>query len=120
MLLVPATVATHSIARAKSLPTGLHFTTTDAPSTPLPSRTWYHGQAAIIRWEPPTAVSEIRILLFRASSPTFCAIVADHVENNGLFVLPRVPHTFPPRDDYVLRILSVDGHTDSTCFAIRA
>ncbi|KAF0697042.1 Aste57867_12226 [Aphanomyces stellatus] len=110
------TATTAPFVRAKSLPT----TTEDymfAPLPTMPSLAWHHGQAAIVRWDPPAVVSEVRILLFRASSPNAVAIVADHVENNGLFVLPRMPLTLPPRDDYILRILSVD---DSICFAIEA
>ncbi|KAF0686358.1 Aste57867_21802 [Aphanomyces stellatus] len=92
-------------------------------TAPTVSSTWQRGRPAIIQWEPVdhAAIAEVRIVLLRTNHPNGCAILADHVENNGLFVLTNVPGSLPPAADYFLRIVSMDGQhgADSNCFAIR-
>ncbi|CAK4107325.1 unnamed protein product [Aphanomyces euteiches] len=92
-------------------------------TAPTISSVWHRGMPAIIQWERTNpSIAEIRIVLLRSSQPKACAIVADHVENNGLFVVPQVPSHLPVGDNYFLRILSMDGHqgADTHTFAIRS
>ncbi|CAK4709076.1 hypothetical protein LEN26_005151 [Aphanomyces euteiches] len=83
---------------------------------------WRRGQSVVIQWDRVNvSVSEVRIVLLRKGAPAGSyTIVADHVENNGLFVFMRVPFGLVPDSDYYLRIMSMDGkqYTDSECFSV--
>jgi hypothetical protein len=72
---------------------------------------WRRGLPAIILWNPwDLSVKEIRIVLLRKRKcPREYTIVAEHVENNGLFVLTQVPRDLAKENDYFLRFMSMDG-----------
>ncbi|OQR93654.1 hypothetical protein ACHHYP_02363 [Achlya hypogyna] len=85
---------------------------------------WRRNQPAILQWVPlDISVAEIRIVLLQKSSLSNTrqyTIVADHVENNGLFVLKHVPATLSKDKDYFVRFMSMDGKlfVDSETFSI--
>ncbi|ETW09015.1 hypothetical protein H310_01486 [Aphanomyces invadans] len=117
---VPST-SSPSLTRANSSPS----MTSAKPQlvhirAPLKESVWRQGLPAVIQWNPSMAgVSEVRILLVQRSGAYM--MVADHVENNGLFVYMRVPPGLAsPEADYFLRIMSMDGKhfVDSDSFII--
>ncbi|OQR95837.1 hypothetical protein THRCLA_07529 [Thraustotheca clavata] len=85
---------------------------------------WRRNQPAILQWVPlDLSVAEIRIVLLQKSSLANTrkyTIIADHVENNGLFVLKQVPLTLSKDRDYFVRFMSMDGKlfVDSDTFSI--
>ncbi|ETW09007.1 hypothetical protein H310_01478 [Aphanomyces invadans] len=93
-------------------------------TSPSFTTVWHRGETAIIQWEctSGSVIPEVRLVLLRSSNPHTCTLLADHVENNGFFVVSHVPSTLPTGGDYILRILSMDGRhgVDSNYFTIRA
>ncbi|KAH9111333.1 hypothetical protein AeMF1_014111 [Aphanomyces euteiches] len=90
--------------------------------SPKPESVWKWGQSAFLMWERRDAsISEVRIVL-RRKGASASTLVADHVENNGLFVYQAVPAGITPANDYYIRIMSMDGTqvADSGCFSIVA
>ncbi|KAF0686365.1 Aste57867_21809 [Aphanomyces stellatus] len=88
--------------------------------SPNKDSVWRWGQPAFLMWERrDMSVSEIRIVLRRKGAST-STIVADHVENNGLFVYMSVPPGMTPSNDYYVCIMSMDGANavDGECFSI--
>ncbi|KAF0686367.1 Aste57867_21811 [Aphanomyces stellatus] len=114
-----------TLVRSRSTP--LASVSTDKPLvhilSPYEGTIWRRGQPLVIQWTPLAAsVSEIRIVLRQKSTASTgaYAIVADHVENNGLFVYMRAPVGLCPGSDYFLCIMSMDGKqvVDSECFTV--
>ncbi|KDO28246.1 hypothetical protein SPRG_06296 [Saprolegnia parasitica CBS 223.65] len=107
-----------SLARAATTPKLLNV------RAPKQQTHWRRSQPAILQWAPlDISVAEIRIVLLQKSSLTNTrsyTIIADHVENNGLFVLKQVPASLTKDKDYFVRFMSMDGKlfVDSETFSI--
>ncbi|ETV88800.1 hypothetical protein H257_00295 [Aphanomyces astaci] len=77
--------------------------------SPNKDSVWRWGQPAFLMWERrDMSVSEVRIVL-RRKGANACTIIADHVENNGLFMYKAVPAGTTPAADYFISIMSMDS-----------
>ncbi|ETV88799.1 hypothetical protein H257_00294 [Aphanomyces astaci] len=121
----PPPTSPSSLTRSNSSPSMTSHAINSKPQlvhirAPSRETVWRQGLPAVIQWNPlMSSVSEVRILLLQRGGAH--KMVADHVENNGLFVYMRVPQGLAsPDSDYSLRIMSMDGKhfVDSDSFTI--
>ena len=121
---------TASLSRSKSAPSlkallveEKHPPTFATVRAPAKSTTWRAGQSAFLLWDRhDPSVAEIRIVLRRKSASNVYIIIADHVENNGMFMCKHVPRDLVSAADYYVRVMSMDGKhvVDGDLFVIAA